>query len=144
MKYSRIMKERIRRSQILFRELGYELFDEEKLDESYSAAFMSTDGFQGMFFIERENRFLEIAYNFTFSYHLKTFVQQKMAEILESCFEFGCYMNSYADENTLSISIFSKVYFSGLSYASLRDTLTDFFQCASAVKELVSLKKQLF
>lgn len=144
MKYSKIMKERIRRSQILFRELGYELFDEEKLDGSYSAAFMSANGFQGMFFIERENRFLEIAYNFTFSYHLRAFIQQKMAEILESCFEFGCYMNSYADENTLSISVFSKVYFSGLSYASLRDTLADFFQCASAIKEVVSLTKQQY
>jgi hypothetical protein len=67
-----------------------------------------------------------------------------MAEIMESCFEFGCYMNSYADENTLSFSVFSKVYFSGLSYASLRDTLADFLQCASAIKEVVSLKKQQF
>ncbi len=138
------MKERIRRAHILFRELGYDLFDEEKLDESYSAAFISSGGFQGMFFIERENRFLELAYNFTFSSQLKGFLQQKMSEIMESCFEFGCYLNSYADEHALSITLFSKIYFTGLNYASLRDTLVDFFECAAAIKEVVSLTKQEF
>lgn len=140
MKYSKLMKERIRRVQILFRELGYELFDEEKLDESYSTAFLNNEGLQGMFFIERENRFLEIAYNLTFSPQLHGFLQRKMSEIVETCFEYGSYFNTYTDEHAVSISVFSKVYFSGLNFSSLRDTMEDFTNCATQVKEVVSLK----
>jgi len=141
MKYSKVMKERIRRVQVLLQELGYELFDEERLDESFSSAFLSTEGVQGMFFIEQENRFLEVAYNLTFSPQLAFFLQQRMGEIVETCFEYGCYLNTYSDENAVSLSIFSKVYFSGLNYSSLRDTLEDFTQCAMEVKETLSLKE---
>jgi len=139
MKYSKIMKERIRRVQVLFKELGYDLFDEERLEESYSTAFVHSNGLQGMFFIEKENRFLEVVYNLTFSSQLAEFVQHKMPEVFETCFEYGCYMSTFADEYAINISLFSKVYFSGLNYYSLKDTMADFYRCSTAVKELVSL-----
>jgi len=141
MKYSKIMKERIRRTEVLFRELGCELFDEEQLDESYSCAFLTTSGLQGFFYIERDSRFLEVAYNFAFSPQLSSFLQRRMSEILEACFEYGCYMNTYADEHAVGVSLFSKIYFSGLNYNSLKETLIDFYRCSDAIKELVSLKK---
>jgi len=139
MKYSKIMKERIRRVQVLFKELGYDLFDEERLEESYSTAFVHSNGLQGMFFIEKENRFLEVVYNLTFSSQLAEFVQHKMPEVFETCFEYGCYMSTFADEYAINISLFSKVYFSGLNYYSLKDTMSDFYRCSTSVKELVSL-----
>lgn len=141
MKYSKVMKERIRRTTVLFQELGCELFDEEKLDESYSAAFMTGSGLHGFFYIEHENRFLEIAYNFAFSPQLSGFLQQKIGDVLEACFEYGCYMNTYFDEHAVGISLFSKIYFSGLNYASLKETLVDFSKCTEAIRDLVSLKK---
>ncbi|MDY7028807.1 MAG: hypothetical protein SVR04_10965 [Spirochaetota bacterium] len=141
MKYSKVMKERIRRVTVLFRELGCELFDEEKLEESYSSAFLTSTGLQGFFYIERDNRFLEIAYNFAFSPQLSGYLQRKMSDVLEACFEYGCYMNAYFDDHAVGISLFSKIYFSGLNYSSLRDTLVDFYHCTDAIKEVVSLKK---
>jgi len=135
------MKERIRRATVLFRELDCELFDEEKLEDSYSSAFLTSAGLQGFFYIERENRFLEIAYNFAFSPQLGIFLQRRMNEVLEACFEYGCYMNTYSDESAVGISVFSKIYFSGLNYSSLKDTLLDFLRCADTIKEVVSLKK---
>jgi|SRR6056297_145047 len=140
MKYSKIMKERIRRVQVLFRELGYELFDEERLEESYSTAFVHANGLQGMYFIEKENRFLEVVYNLTFSPQLAPFIQSKMPDVFETCFEYGCYMSTFSDEYAINISLFSKIYFSGLNYYSLKDTMSDFYSCSNAVKELVSLK----
>ncbi|MFP4179756.1 MAG: hypothetical protein ACLFSA_06835 [Spirochaetaceae bacterium] len=140
MKYSKLMKERIRRTSILFKELGYELFDEEPIEESYSCGFLhSNSENQGVFFIEKESKFLEIAYNFTFSPHFAPFVRNRMQEIIEAAFEYGCYLNVLADENAVSFSLFSKLYFSGMNYASLRDTLQDYNRCVDSVKELVML-----
>lgn len=141
MKYSKLMKERIRRTSVLFKELGYELFDEERIEESYSCGFYhGTSANQGVFFIEKESKFLEIAYNFTFSPQFAPFIRKKMGEIVESSFEYGCYINIFSDENAVSFSVFSKLYFSGMNYASMRDTLQDYHRCVEAVKELVTLR----
>lgn len=140
MSYSKLMKERIRRVTVLFKELGYELFDEESQDGSYSCGFASGSGFQGAFFIVREQKFLEMAFNFTFSPEFDPFIRERLPELLEICFEYGCYTNMFTDDNAISISIFSKIYYSGLNYAGLRDTLADFRACVEAVKELVTLK----
>jgi len=141
MNYSKLMKERIRRTSVLFKELGYDLYDEERIEESYSCGFYhaGTDK-QGVFFIEKESKFLEIAYNFTFSPQFAPFVRNKMGDILESAFEYGCYLNVFSDENAVSFSVFSKLYFSGMNYASLRDTLQDFHTCVESIKELVTLQ----
>ena len=50
MKYSKLMKERIRRVRVLLKELGYDLVEGEKSEETFSAAFENEDGFQGGFF----------------------------------------------------------------------------------------------
>lgn len=140
MKYSKLMRERIRRTSVLFKELGYDLFDEERIEESYSCAFSHADTQkQGVFFIEKESKFLELAYNFTFSPQFAPFLRNKMSEITESAFEYGCYLNIFSDENAVSFSVFSKLYFSGMNYSSLRDTLQDYHLCVESLKELVTL-----
>jgi hypothetical protein len=140
MKYSKLMKDRIRRTSVLLKELGYELFDEERIEESYSCGFHHPESdAQGVFFIEKESKFLEIAYNFTFSPQFAPFIRKKMGEIIESSFEYGCYVNVFSDENAVSFSVFSKLYFSGMNYASMRDTLTDYHRCVQNLKELVLL-----
>ena len=90
MKYSKLMKERIRRTAILFKELGYEILDGELLEDTYTAGFESEDGFQGGVFIDRESKFLELAFTFSFSPELSTFIQRKMDEMLRICYEYGC------------------------------------------------------
>ena len=139
MKYSKLMKERIRRVRVLFKELGYDLVEGEKSEETFSSAFENEDGFQGGFFIDSDNRFLEFAFTFSFSEELGLFIQEKLEEMLRICYEFGCYANLQKSEGEIEFSIYSKLYYSGLNYFALKETLRDFRGCIEALKSLVNI-----
>ena len=47
MKHSKLMEERIRRTRILFKELGYKIFNAEAGEDVYTAGFEKEDGLQG-------------------------------------------------------------------------------------------------
>jgi len=138
MKYSKLMKERIYRSKILFKELGFDVFDGTSMEETYSAGFEKKGDFAGGYFIDSDSKFLEIAYSFSFSNVLGPFVQARLNEMLKICYEFGCYMN-LQKEDDLNFSIFSKIYFAGLNYYSLKETLKDFNNCILALKEVIEI-----
>ena len=140
MKYSKLMKERIRRARVLFKELGYELLDGEKSEDTFSAAFENQEGFQGGFYIDSDNKFLEIAFTFSFSQELSTFVRTRLEEMLKVCYEFGCYMNLQKADSEIEFSVYSKLYYAGLSYFALRETLRDFDGCVAAIKEIVDIQ----
>lgn len=76
------MQERIRRVQILFKELGYALHDGEYLDDTYSTGFEGEDGFQAGIFIDRDSKFLELAYTFSFSVAMADFIRTRVEEML--------------------------------------------------------------
>ena len=139
MKYSKLMKERIRRARVLFKELGYDLVEGEKNEETFSAAFENEDGFQGGFFIDSDNKFLEFAFTFSFSKELGLYIQGKLEEMLRVCYEFGCYINLQKLEEEIEFSIYSKLYYSGLNYFALRETLRDFQGCIESLKRLVDI-----
>jgi hypothetical protein len=139
MKYSKLMKERIRRVRVLFKELGYDLVEGEKSEETFSSAFENEEGFQGGFFIDSDNRFLEFAFTFSFSPELGLFIQEKLEEMLRMCYEFGCYMNLQKTEEEIEFSIYSKLYYSGLNYFSVKETLRDFQGCIDALRSLVDI-----
>ena len=120
MKYSKLMKERIHRVKILFKELGYEVYEGESSEDSFSAAFESNSGFQGGFFIDIENKFLEVAFTFSFSSRLVSFVQKNLEEMLGICYEYGCYMNLQKVDGEISFSVFSKVYYADLTTILLK------------------------
>lgn len=141
MKYSKLMKERIRRVTVLFKELGYRIIDGEQLEETYSAGFESDDGRQGGFFIDRDSKFLEVAFTFSFSSSLGEFIRNKLEEMLRLCYEYGCYINIQKEKKEISFSVFSKIYFAGLSYYALRETMTDFFACVESLKGLLEIRK---
>jgi len=138
MKYSKIMRERIHRTKVLFKELDYEVYDGTILDDTYSAGFEKKEDFVGGFFIDSESKFLEIAFSFSFSPALAPFIQSQLEEMLKICYEFGCYLNIQKEED-LSFSIFSKIYFAGLNYYSLKETLRDFSGCINALKEIIEI-----
>ena len=142
MKYSKLMKERIRRVRIIFKELGYDLVEGEKNEESFSAAFENEEGFQGGFFIDNDNKFLEIAFTFSFSQELGSFIQQRLEDMLRVCYEFGCYMNIQQDQDDIEFSIYSKLYYAGLNYYAMKETLRDFQGCIEILKDLVDLSTE--
>ncbi len=139
MKYSRLMEERIRRVRILFRELGYRLLDADRAEDSYSAGFENEEGLQGGFFIDRSSRFLELAYTFSFDPSMGEFLRDRLVEMLKVCYEYGCYCNLQNNKGEYSFSIFTKIYYTGLNYQSLKDTLRDFREGVEAMTEILDI-----
>lgn len=138
MKYSRLMKERIHRVKVLFKELGFEIYDGVFMEGAFSGGFETSGTFAGAFFIDSTNKFLELAFSFSFSSSLGAFLQSRLKEMVKICYEFGCYTNIDGGEN-LSFSVFSKIYFAGLNYYSLKETLKDFRGCVNALKEVIEI-----
>lgn len=141
MKNSKLMKERIHRVKVLFTELGYEVYEGEASEDSFTAVFEHENGFQGGFFIDSESKFLEIAFTFSFSTRLGSFVQKNLEEMLAICYEYGCYMNLQKLEGEISFSVFSKIYYAGLNYYSLKETLRDFRECVESLTEVCEITK---
>ena len=143
MKYSTLMKERVRRVNVLLRELGYEMLDGEFLEETYSAGFESTDGFQGAVYIDRDSKFLELAYTFSFSANLADFVQVKLEEMTQICYEYGCYHTLQSSSKEITFTVFSKIYYAGLNYYALKETVRDYREAVESLTDLLELRSEL-
>ena len=139
MKKERTLEERIRRCRILFKELGYELQEEEMEKESYMASFEKDDTTNGSVYIDLESKFLEIGYTFTFSKAMSDYLKDKLEDMLEICYEFGCYIYLEKNKADVSFSVFTKIYFSGLNYYSLKNSLTDYNKCVGILTELLDI-----
>lgn len=139
MKYSRLMRERIRRTGILFRELGYQLQEAEMLEDTYSAGFESDDGFQGGLFIDRDSKFLELAFTFSFPPGFGEYIRRRIGDIFHVSYEYGCYLTIESGEEELALTMFSKVYYAGLNYFALKETVRDFRDGVAALEELFEL-----
>ncbi|MBA7476794.1 hypothetical protein ES707_12189 [subsurface metagenome] len=133
------MAERIRRVEVLFKELGYTILDTERSAESYSAGFENSEGLQGGFFIDRASRFLEIAYSFSFSLSMYEFFKVRLEKMLKTTYEYGCYSNVQLNRRDISFSVFAKIYYSGLNYYSLKDNLRDFQECIKSLTEVLEI-----
>jgi hypothetical protein len=143
MRLSKLMKERIRRTTILLKELGFELLEGEFQDDTFTAGFESGNGFQGGIFIDRESKFLELGFTFSFSPELTGFIRERLEEMMQICYEFGCYPNLQAGPDEIEYSLFSKVYYAGLNYFSLKETLKDFQEAVEATRSLLEIPSQL-
>lgn len=143
MKYSKLMKERVRRVGVLLRELGFEMLDGELLEETYSAGFESNDGFQGAVYIDRDSKFLELAYTFNFSANLAEFVQGKLEEMMQVCYEYGCYCTLQSTAKEITFTVFSKIYYAGLNYYALKETVRDYRDAVESLADLLELKSEL-
>ena len=151
MRKQRILQERIRRVKVLFRELGYETLDDESTEDAFSAGFRrekegrggqpktENDGAHGGFFIDRESRFLEIGYTFSFSPSMSEFLKGRLEDMLKIAYEYGCYSNILSGQAEIVFSVFTKIYFSGLNYYSLKDSLFDFRHCVDTITEVLDL-----
>ena len=141
MKYSKLMRERIQRVSVIFKELGYAFAEISKDDQSFTATFKSRSHAFGECLIDADNKFLEIAYSFSFQSSFSGFIQTRLPEIMRTCYEYGCYINIQYDSE-ISISVFSKIYFAGLNYYALKETLRDFNGCVGSLEEIFELKKE--
>jgi hypothetical protein len=140
MKKQRTLEERIKRCRVLFKELGYELEEEEIERESFMASFEKNDTINGSIYIDSESKFLEIGYTFTFSKAMSSFLKDKLEDMLEICYEFGCYTYIEKNKEEVSFSVFTKIYFSGLNYYALKNSLMDYNKCVEILTELLDIE----
>ena len=127
---------------MLFNELGYEVVEPEERDGAYTAGFQNEAGFQAGFYIDEESKFLEFAFSFTFSRSLGGFLMSKMEEVLRVCYEYGAYFNLQTFKKETTLTIFTKIYYAGLNYYSLKETLRDFREAVDALRDLVEIKSE--
>lgn len=140
MKTNRLMQERIRRISVLIRELGYELHEGDLSGESYSAGFTMPDGFEAGLFIDNDSKFLELAFTFTFTGSMADFVRERFEEVMHSLYEYGCYFTLQVDDEEISYTVFSKIYFAGLNYFALKETIRDFRDAVEANQEIFRIE----
>ncbi|MFW5995135.1 MAG: hypothetical protein ACOCRN_03405 [Spirochaetia bacterium] len=142
MKQSKVMKERIRRVRVLFTELGYEFLDGELFDDTYSAGIEHGD-FQAGVFIDRESKFLELAFTFSFPPAMEEFIRDKLEEMFQICYEFGCYTNVQTSREDITFSLFSKLHYAGMNYFSLKETVRDFRGAITAITEVLEISPDI-
>lgn len=130
-----IRQERQFRSQLLLRELGYKLSDLRTETGTWSVMFQDGD-FVGTACIEPDQGFLELACTFRFSTREQDFLRERMDSLMHCCYRYGCYFTIVTEKAEIKISLFSKLYFSGLQYYALEETCTDL---RNAVEELRKL-----
>jgi hypothetical protein len=133
------MEERIRRVTVLFSELTFRMVEDERSHNAYTATFEDGEGFQAGVLIERGSRFLELAYSFTFPPAQGQYVREKLEEMLKTCYEYGCYLSIHQTSSEIAFSLYSKIYYSGLTFYSLKDTVRDFRDCVAALAELLEV-----
>ncbi len=142
MKVNRLMQERIRRVTLLVRELGYELQDSSYAEDSYSTGFLTPDGFEAGLFIDADSKFLELAFTFSFAGTMADFVRERLEEVMHVLYEFGCYFTIQSDSEEISLTVFSKIYFAGLNYFALKETVRDFRDALEAIQEVFVIEYQ--
>jgi hypothetical protein len=138
---SQLMEERIRRVTVLFSEINFRVLEDERSHNAYSATFEDGEGFQAGILIERGSKFLELAYAFTFPASYSQYMRGKLEEMLKFAYEFGCYVSLQQSASEITFSVFTKLYYSGLNYYSLRDTMRDFRECVWSLMDLLELNK---
>lgn len=133
------MKELIDRVETICSELGYEIIDREESDELYQASFVKSNEIGGSFIIEKDSNFLEIASSYSFDADEENLLKEHLESIMNICYEYGSYFSITKDRDEINLSVFSKIYFSGLNVESLQDTLEDFTACNHEIIELFGI-----
>ena len=67
------------------------------------------------------------------------YIQEKLEEMLKICYEFGCYLNLQHNEEEIEFSLYSKIYYAGLNYYALKETMRDFQGCIETLKVSVDI-----
>ncbi|KGE71343.1 hypothetical protein [Spirochaeta lutea] len=144
MKSSKILKERIRRIEILLKELGYDVEPDELPEMAgYSAGVFQGEQYILSISVDQESRFLELGFTFGFSNSLHERIRSSMEDLLGICYEYGNYLSIQTLDPEITISIFSKIYFSGLNYYALKESVRDLRASVRLIKELFQIHDHL-
>ncbi|MBN2736848.1 MAG: hypothetical protein JXR70_07685 [Spirochaetales bacterium] len=131
------LSRRVHRITLYLKELEYQVFDEDINSEFYTAELETPKGVRLGMFIDKTSPFGEFIYTFSFSLLMGEFLKTRIEEIMKICYEFGCYFNMNQNGGEINFSLFSKIYFTGLNYHSLYETLNDHLRCVNYLTQLL-------
>jgi hypothetical protein len=137
-----VMQQFIERTETIFSELGFDVFEREQTEDMYQASFGQNGKYDGSFFIEKESNFIELAYTYTFNNDEEKLLRDHLESMLDICYEYGCYFNILKAEEEIHFSVFSKIYYSGFNLESLSDTLDDFTACVQELSIMFDLEEE--
>lgn len=136
-----LIQERKRRVAVLLKELNYEVIDEEDIEDAYSASIQDDQGFMAAYYIDRESKFLEFSFVFSFTPQFQDFIRDRLDEMLQICYEFAAYVNIINNREEIAFSVYTKIYYAGLNYYALKETLRDFKGAVKNLTELLDLRQ---
>jgi len=137
MEKSKLLEERIKRANVLLKELGYKISGENKVSEAYTCEIESRKYFIGSLLIEYDCKFMEISYSYSFSRSMFNLLKKNLENLMKICYEFGCYYNIIKTKHDIIFTVFTKEYFTGLNYYALKDNLKDFKRCTEMIADLI-------
>jgi len=133
------MEQRIFRVQVLLKELGLEISQPEKSGGTWSCRIRDNQGFHALAAIDIDQLFLELGVSFRFSNREMDLLRNKIDLLMGICYRFGCYHTITINDQEILISLFSKLYFSGLQYYALEETCADLKSALVEVQHLFGL-----
>lgn len=128
--------ERVFRAQLLLRQAGMRFDEAAAAGDSWLLPISGPEGFRGSAAIEGDQAFLELGCVFRFDAREAEFLRARMEDFMRVCYQYGCYHTIGNENGSILISVFSKLYFSGLEYYALRDTLADLQLAAQDLRRL--------
>ena len=131
------------RTQILLRELGFSLLDSQINRDNWSIHFQDSLGFSGSATGHSGQLFLELGCKFAFSVREQDFLRDRMETFMQVCYRFGCYFLIQTENDQITISLFSKLYFSGLQYYALEETCTDLKNAVEEMRQVFGMAMPL-
>ena len=143
MNISKLMKERVRRVEVLLKELGYSIESEELADSGYGASVFENDQYVFGLTVDKTSKYLELGYTFGFSRGFQERIRRSMEDVMGISYEHGCYTTLTMDDKEIVLSVFSKIYFAGLNYYALKETVRDLLEGITMISELFDFANQL-
>jgi hypothetical protein len=123
---SKLMKERIRRVRVLFKELGYEIYDSQR---TRTIPPLRDEKVPGGVLIDKESKFLELA--FTFSFSSRGYLHHNEMKRCSDLLRIRLLHQSRKPRRRSTLDLLQDLL-CRLNYFSLKETVRDFKEWSRA------------
>ncbi len=130
-----VFEDNVRRVRSLLGELGLPGIREQQATGMWQSAFLVAD-VEMMTTVNQDCPFLELSVNFHFEPGFADFLMNRMDDFQQLCYQKGCYHLISLENVIITVSVCSKLYYSGFQYYALKETIDDLMGVAVAVRRL--------
>lgn len=129
-------QENVRRITVLLAELGHPVAQMARETGRWAATFPMADIVLHAQIAAQRN-FVEFSVFFRFDGGLADFLATRVDEWQQVCYHYGCYQLTTVDQGEITLSVHNKLYFSGLQYYALKETLDDLAGAAGDLRHVL-------